>query len=82
MASQPPNPLLSRVPAPPTGWQMLAYLGPGFLWMLSATGSGELLFTPRIASFYGCALLWALPGEHQKVWGNPISWFVKQCQNE
>ena len=60
MASQPPKPSLSRVPAPPTGWQVLVYLGPGFLWMLSATGSGELLFTPRIASLYGYALLWAL----------------------
>jgi Mn2+/Fe2+ NRAMP family transporter len=28
--------------------------------MLSAAGSGELLFTPRIAAFYGYSLLWAL----------------------
>lgn len=28
--------------------------------MVSATGSGELLFTPRIGSLYGYALLWAL----------------------
>jgi len=28
--------------------------------MLSAAGSGELLFTPRIAALYGYSLLWAL----------------------
>jgi Mn2+/Fe2+ NRAMP family transporter len=27
--------------------------------MVSATGSGELLFTPRIGSLYGYPLLWA-----------------------
>lgn len=47
-------------PQPPRGWQRLAWLGPGFLWMVSAAGSGELLFTPRIASLYGYTLLWAL----------------------
>lgn len=51
---------VSAVPSPPTGWARLAWLGPGFLWMVSATGSGELLFTPRIGSLYGYALLWAL----------------------
>lgn len=35
-------------------------LGPGFLWMVSAAGSGELLFTPRVGSMYGYALLWAM----------------------
>lgn len=38
----------------------MKWLGPSFLWMLSAAGSGELLFTPRIAALYGYALLWAL----------------------
>ncbi|KAB2903091.1 MAG: divalent metal cation transporter, partial [Kofleriaceae bacterium] len=28
--------------------------------MLSAAGSGELLFTPRVAALYGYALVWAL----------------------
>src|SRR5687767_11597787 len=28
--------------------------------MVSAAGSGELLFTPRIGSMYGYALLWAM----------------------
>lgn len=49
-----------EVPKPPKGWKRLEWLGPSFLWMLSAAGSGELLFTPRIAALYGYTLLWAL----------------------
>jgi len=49
-----------RIPKPPQGWQRFLWLGPSFIWMLSAAGSGELLFTPRIAAFYGYSLLWAL----------------------
>lgn len=45
---------------PPKGKERLAWLGPSFLWMLSAAGSGELLFTPRVAAQYGYTLLWAL----------------------
>jgi Mn2+/Fe2+ NRAMP family transporter len=48
------------VPAPPTGLKRITALGPGFLWMVSAAGSGELLFTPRVGSMYGYALLWAM----------------------
>lgn len=40
--------------------ERLKWLGPSFVWMLSAAGSGELLFTPRIAALYGYSLLWAL----------------------
>lgn len=50
----------ATVPRPPTGAQHLGWLGPGFLWMVSAAGSGELLFTPRVGSLYGYALVWAL----------------------
>jgi len=50
----------ARIPKPPAGWDRLLWLGPGFLWMVSAAGSGELLFTPRVAAQYGYALLWAL----------------------
>ncbi len=49
-----------QVPQPPKGGERLKWLGPSFLWMLSAAGSGELLFTPRITAFYGYSLLWAL----------------------
>jgi hypothetical protein len=38
----------------------LVWIGPGFLWMVSAAGSGELLFTPRVGALYGYSLLWAL----------------------
>lgn len=48
------------IPNPPQGWERLKWLGPSFLWMLSAAGSGELLFTPRVAAQYGYTLLWAL----------------------
>lgn len=58
MSTDPPS--RRRVPEPPRGRARLLWLGPAFLWMLSAAGSGELLFTPRIASLYGYALLWAL----------------------
>lgn len=49
-----------QIPQPPKGWERFKWLGPSFLWMLSAAGSGELLFTPRIAALYGYSLLWAL----------------------
>lgn len=45
---------------PPRGWARLGWLGPGFLWMVSAAGSGELLFTPRIGALHGYTLLWAM----------------------
>lgn len=49
-----------QIPPTPEGWDRFKWLGPSFLWMLSAAGSGELLFTPRIAALYGYSLLWAL----------------------
>ena len=48
-----------RIPAPPTGWNRVKSFGPGFLWVLSAAASGELLFTPRTGAQYGDILLWA-----------------------
>ena len=48
------------VSPPPAGWKRIAWIGPGFLWMVSAAGSGELLFTPRIGAMYGYQLLWAM----------------------
>src|SRR5687768_10553575 len=50
----------SQVPSPPKGKAIIGWLGPGFLWMVTAAGSGELLFTPRVGSIYGYSLLWAL----------------------
>jgi Mn2+/Fe2+ NRAMP family transporter len=61
-----------QIPKAPTGWDRLKWLGPGFLWMLSSAGSGELLFTPRIASLYGYALLWAL------LLAVALKWFINR----
>lgn len=49
-----------KIPDPPKGKEFVKWLGPGFLWMVSAAGSGELLFSPRVGSLYGYTLLWAL----------------------
>lgn len=47
-------------------------MGPGFIWMLSATGSGELLLTPRVGALYGYQLLWAL------VLAVVFKWFINR----
>lgn len=49
----------SRVPPVPTGRERWGWYGPALLWMLSSVGSGSVLFTPRVGSRYGYALLWA-----------------------
>src|SRR5688500_11410174 len=60
------------VPPSPKGRQIFKWLGPGFLWMVSAAGSGELLFTPRIGALYGYALLWALAA------AVALKWFINR----
>ena len=50
----------SKIPEAPQGWKRLKWVGPGFIWMISAIATGELIFTPRIASLYGYTVLWAL----------------------
>lgn len=52
--------LRRTVPKPPRGWERLRWYGPGLLWMLSAVGTGSVLFTPRVGSVYGYELLWLL----------------------
>ncbi|QOR40833.1 Nramp family divalent metal transporter [Billgrantia diversa] len=49
-----------RVPDPPKGKGRIKWYGPGLLWMLSAVGTGSILFTPRVASAYEYQLLWIL----------------------
>ena len=61
----------AKIEQPPQGWKRLAWLGPSFLWMVSAAGSGELLFTPRVGALYGYALLWAL------LTAVVLKWFIK-----
>jgi Mn2+/Fe2+ NRAMP family transporter len=54
------NQSISISEPPKTFKQKLKWLGPGFLWMVSAAGSGELLFTPRVGALYGYTLIWAM----------------------
>lgn len=49
-----------KVPSPPQGRGRIKWYGPGLLWMLSAVGTGSILFTPRVASAYEYQLLWIL----------------------
>ncbi|GEN26454.1 hypothetical protein HVA01_01000 [Halovibrio variabilis] len=49
-----------KVPSPPQGHSRIKWYGPGLLWMLSAVGTGSILFTPRVASAYEYQLLWIL----------------------
>lgn len=37
---------------------MIPWLAPGLLWMVSAVGSGAVLFTPRVAARYQYEFLW------------------------
>ncbi|WP_048179875.1 Nramp family divalent metal transporter [Methanoculleus sediminis] len=48
------------VPPAPRGRESLTWMGPAIIWMISAIATGELLFTPRIASLYGYSVLWML----------------------
>ncbi|WP_373547474.1 Nramp family divalent metal transporter [Chamaesiphon sp.] len=70
-ASDPDSPD-QQIPQPPQGAEQFKWLGPSFIWMLSAAGSGELLFTPRIAALYGYSLLWAL------VAAVVLKWFINR----
>lgn len=50
---------LRREVAPaPRGRERWSWYGPGLMWMVSSVGSGSILFTPRIGSRYGYAMLW------------------------
>ena len=62
----------SEIAEAPTGFARLRWLGPGLLWMVSATGSGELLFTPRVGALYGYTLVWAL------IVAVSLKWFVNR----
>ncbi len=53
-------PLRIAVSTPPRQWERLRWYGPGLLWMLSAVGTGSVLFSPRVGSVYGYELLWLL----------------------
>jgi Mn2+/Fe2+ NRAMP family transporter len=61
-----------KVHKAPKGNERIKWLGPAFLWMLSAAGSGELLFTPRIAAQYGYTLIWAM------ILAVVLKWFINR----
>jgi Mn2+/Fe2+ NRAMP family transporter len=44
----------------PEGRAKITWYGPGLLWMLSAVGTGSILFTPRVAALYRYQLLWLM----------------------
>ena len=48
------------VPPAPRGREVVKWIGPAIIWMISAIATGELLFTPRIASLYGYTVLWTI----------------------
>lgn len=60
--------LRPRAAEPPTGWSRLRWWGPGFLWAMSAVGSGSVLFTPRVGAEYGYAFIWLLLGVAFLMW--------------
>jgi Mn2+/Fe2+ NRAMP family transporter len=63
---------LQRPLEAPRGFQRIRWLGPGLLWMVAAAGSGELLFTPIVASKHGYTLLWAL------IAAVALKWFINR----
>jgi Mn2+/Fe2+ NRAMP family transporter len=44
----------------PKGKDKFKWVGPAIIWMISAIATGELIFTPRIASLYGYTVLWTM----------------------
>lgn len=47
-----------NLPDAPKGREKFKWYGPGLLWMVSAVGSGSVLFTPRVGARYGYEFLW------------------------
>ena len=63
----------AKITTPPKNFkEKIKWLGPGFLWMVSAAGSGELLFTPRVGALYGYTLVWAL------ITAVALKWFINR----
>ncbi|MFO7830490.1 MAG: Nramp family divalent metal transporter [Desulfuromonadaceae bacterium] len=52
--------LRNWVSTAPEGKEKIRWYGPGLMWMLSAVGTGSILFTPRVASLYQYQLLWLM----------------------
>ncbi len=56
--SGPEEQLRPEVAPAPRGRDRWSWYGPGLMWMVSSVGSGSILFTPRVGSRYGFAMLW------------------------
>lgn len=63
-----PAPARPRPPRAPSGRKLVPWIGPGLVWMVSAVGTGSVLFTPRVASEYRYTLLWVLLGVCALMW--------------
>jgi Mn2+/Fe2+ NRAMP family transporter len=46
------------VPEPPNGLALLLMIGPAFVWMGEAIGSGEVILSTRFGAVLGTAVLW------------------------
>jgi hypothetical protein len=51
----PPSP---SIPVPPRGLALLLMIGPAFVWMGEAIGSGEVILSTRFGAVLGTAVLW------------------------
>lgn len=50
----------SRTPQPPRGWSLLRWYPASAIYLVASVAQGEFVFTPRVGSPYGEALLWVL----------------------
>lgn len=48
----------ASIPAPPKGLALLLMIGPAFVWMGEAIGSGEVILSTRFGAVMGTAVLW------------------------
>jgi Mn2+/Fe2+ NRAMP family transporter len=49
---------VSSLPDPPRGLALLLLIGPAFVWMGEAIGSGEVILSTRFGAVMGTAVLW------------------------
>lgn len=61
-------PTTRQPPEAPRGRHILPWMGPGLLWMVSAVGTGSVLFTPRVAAHHRYALAWVIPSVCLLMW--------------
>lgn len=50
----------SSIRTPPTGWAILAMVGPAFIWAAEFIGSGEVILATRTGAILGTGILWAI----------------------